>query len=669
MMRRVINWWGYILILVIIGGVYLYSQVKSIYGGDAGDLVSAIITLGIPHPPGYPLYTILGINAVKIFQYSTMAWRVGLVSSISYLIFLLILFDSLFYLTHKKIISLIAVLTLAFTYPIWLYSVTAEVFALNNLITISLIWTFLHLYTEKKQKYLLLSAFLFGLGISHHHIIILLIPALIYLLFKSEIRLTFRLIFKIIILFLTGLTPYLYVFVASKNTPEVNWMGSPNFSNFLTLFTRAGYGTFRIGSFTGFDPLSRILNVWALFDFAFKDFRIAGIVLMMFGIYQAWRKLRRIFWFLTIYLLTYIFFMFYASYPLVDNFLVATFERFVQPLYIILSIFMAFGMWFITDFILDHIPKTLGIHKLSKVLIYMELTFFILPLGVFLINYPKISILKNDLTAENLASDILDTLPQNSILVLSTDTPLFDTQYLYYANKKRPDIKLIHLSKMYTPFYQDTLKKYYPDIKFINTADLDSQKIMTRFILDNYDLFPLYFKQALKIDGGKFIPEGLLFRVYKDQDIPKAEDTLKLNQKLWQSFHNPLSGSLGKYQNLMLSDVIKYYAYAHQEFGFWASNHIYPKEAVEHLVTAEKLYPQDKDSYTILAQVYILDKKCDLADDQLNHLIDLEKNSSEAIYLKAINYSTCYKNKEKAEYYQNLFEKSKQDQEVKLKKL
>ncbi len=668
-MRRVTKWWGHILIGMIIGGIYFYSQVKTIYGGDAGDLVSAIIILGIPHPPGYPLYTILGIDAVKLVQYSTIAWRVGLVSSIPSIIFLLLLFSLLFFLTHKKILSLITVLTIAFTYPIWLYSVSAEVFALNNLLTIALIWSLIQSYSVKNHKFLYLSAFLFGLGISHHHIIILLLPASLYLLYQARIKLRLNHYIKIFAYFLCGISPYLYVFISSKNSPEVNWMGSPTLSSFLLLFTRAGYGTFRIGGFTGFDPLSRLLNVWALFDFVYKDFRLAGILLAIIGIYQAWRKLKKIFWFLIIYLFTYIFFMFYASYPLVDNFLVATFERFVQPLYVILSFFMVFGMWFILDFISAYIPKHLGSQKLSRLLLSVELTFFILPVGVLLLNYPKISILKNDQTAENFAYDILDNLPQNSVLILSTDTPLFNTQYLYYSQKMRPDVKLIHLSKLYTPFYQDTLKKFYPDLKLEKASDYNSEKIMTKFILDNYNQFPIYSKQAFKIDGGKFIPEGLLFRVYKDQDVPKAEETLKLNQKLWQSYHDPLSGSLAKYQNLMLSDVIKYYAYAHQEFGFWASNHIYPKVAEEHLLTAEELYPQDKDSYTILVQVYILDNKCDKAEEQLNHLLELDNNNSEAIYLQAVNYSTCYKNKEKAEYYQNLFEKSKQDQEVKLKKL
>jgi len=33
---------------------------RTIYVGDSGELVTAVATLGIPHPSGYPLYVLLG---------------------------------------------------------------------------------------------------------------------------------------------------------------------------------------------------------------------------------------------------------------------------------------------------------------------------------------------------------------------------------------------------------------------------------------------------------------------------------------------------------------------------------------------------------------------------------------------------------------------------------
>ena len=40
--------------------VYAAGACRTIYVGDSGELVAAVATLGIPHPPGYPLYVLLG---------------------------------------------------------------------------------------------------------------------------------------------------------------------------------------------------------------------------------------------------------------------------------------------------------------------------------------------------------------------------------------------------------------------------------------------------------------------------------------------------------------------------------------------------------------------------------------------------------------------------------
>jgi len=39
---------------------YLLTLCPTVYVGDSGELTTAAATLGIPHPPGYPLYVLLG---------------------------------------------------------------------------------------------------------------------------------------------------------------------------------------------------------------------------------------------------------------------------------------------------------------------------------------------------------------------------------------------------------------------------------------------------------------------------------------------------------------------------------------------------------------------------------------------------------------------------------
>src|SRR5437588_516850 len=40
--------------------VYLRTLAPSVPPGDSPDLITAAVVLGVPHPPGYPLFTILG---------------------------------------------------------------------------------------------------------------------------------------------------------------------------------------------------------------------------------------------------------------------------------------------------------------------------------------------------------------------------------------------------------------------------------------------------------------------------------------------------------------------------------------------------------------------------------------------------------------------------------
>src|SRR5664280_1156469 len=71
--------------------VFLLFQAQGIIGGDSGDLVTAVTTFGVPHPPGYPLYTFLGwiLSHIPVF---TPSWRVGLLSSVPHAIVIALVF-------------------------------------------------------------------------------------------------------------------------------------------------------------------------------------------------------------------------------------------------------------------------------------------------------------------------------------------------------------------------------------------------------------------------------------------------------------------------------------------------------------------------------------------------------------------------------------------------
>src|SRR4051812_34333959 len=70
--------WGLGIFVLLIYGVTLCPSVG---GGDSGELATVAYTLGIAHPPGYPLYTLFG-KLFTTLPFGTVAWRVNLFSAV-----------------------------------------------------------------------------------------------------------------------------------------------------------------------------------------------------------------------------------------------------------------------------------------------------------------------------------------------------------------------------------------------------------------------------------------------------------------------------------------------------------------------------------------------------------------------------------------------------------
>ena len=55
--------------------LYLITLAPSIGPEDGGELAAAAYTLGIPHPTGYPLWTLFGWIFTKLIPFGEIAWR------------------------------------------------------------------------------------------------------------------------------------------------------------------------------------------------------------------------------------------------------------------------------------------------------------------------------------------------------------------------------------------------------------------------------------------------------------------------------------------------------------------------------------------------------------------------------------------------------------------
>ncbi|MCL5970498.1 MAG: DUF2723 domain-containing protein [Patescibacteria group bacterium] len=653
------------VVLISVFGIvfYLVNQSISIYGGDGGDLVAAALVGGIPHPPGYPLFTFLGFLLTKI-PFSTPAWRVGLLSSLSSIATLVIFFLILQEILKNKLISLITTLILATTYLFWLYSIVPEVFALNNLFFVLLIYLLI-LWSKKRDKhYLYLWFFILGLSFTHHHTIILLLPSSAYFLYKNKQQINRNTIKICILLFFLGLLPLLYLPLSALRNPAINWEDPVTFSRFFRLVTRASYGTFKIGSFTGDSLIKRLLSLLISLRVIVKDFGIPALMTTILGIFFCFKKQKEIFIFFGSLLVILFFFIFYASFPLVNDFLVGTFERFLLLPEIIFAFFLGFGMKTFHTYIVKFASQ----HGLKKYRLdtLFQLVFLLIPLSLFTMNYPKINILKNDTTAENLASDILESTEQKSILLLFTDTPLFSTQYLYYWKKNWSDVRIIHTHKLQFPYYRKTLNKYYPDLYL---PPENSQNFMQDFFKINSQKFSIFSKEPPETKDGKWIPQGLLVKYYPNEvKMPEVSAVIDANSKLWASYHNPMAGSLKTYTNLILSDVLRVYGVDHETYGLYLFENTEYDLSEAEFRKAMSYFP---DVYTqlMLGQSLLQQKKCVAA---LGEFMDIAKNNPQLIDINiylASTYGDCFNNEKKKNDYLQIYEGKLKEQQVPLKKI
>src|SRR5688572_16061727 len=95
--------------------VYAFTAGPGItLGEDSADFVNGVATLGIVHPPGYPLYTVLGHLFIQL-PLGEVAYRVNVFSALWGSLCLGIMFLNLRMLSIEPVHAVFATLFLGFT--------------------------------------------------------------------------------------------------------------------------------------------------------------------------------------------------------------------------------------------------------------------------------------------------------------------------------------------------------------------------------------------------------------------------------------------------------------------------------------------------------------------------------------------------------------------------
>jgi hypothetical protein len=342
------------------GVCYLFTMSGTTLEIDVGELAAAQALAGIPHPTGYPLFTMLGwlfaqipsplstIAQLNLLSAILTAAAAGGVATASFEAFRnLDAFRVVPKTAPKKTrkrrgakrkpkrnlskkaaevtivaepepldlrVALLAAgaagLFAAFGETFWLQSVAAEVYALH-LAVLSLALNFLvkarTAPEDEAWKYWYGLAGALALGFANHMTTLMLLPGIAYLYFQrhsADARSLERL-GKMIAVFVPILAAlYAYLPLRAAADPPLNWGDPTTWENFVRHVTGAQY---RVWMFQSIESAQRQIEEYVA---SIPDVSTIGALFAVFGAAWLWRRGRALLWFLAV---SVVFTVLYAS--------------------------------------------------------------------------------------------------------------------------------------------------------------------------------------------------------------------------------------------------------------------------------------------------------------------------------------------------------------------
>jgi hypothetical protein len=220
--------------------VYLLTTAPTVTGEDCGEFATAAYYLGIPHPPGYPLWC-MAAHLFTFLPWGTVAWRVALMSGFfaSATVFLITLLGIA--LTRNRWAGAAAALALAFSLEFWEQSVIVEAYTLNAFFTALCLLFLWRWYADRRDLHLAALAVTFGLSLGNHYTMVLLGPLFaVFILAVDRItlaRLGRYAAFTLLAAVVTLLTN-LYLPLRSLANPPIDWGNPETLTNFWSVLRR-----------------------------------------------------------------------------------------------------------------------------------------------------------------------------------------------------------------------------------------------------------------------------------------------------------------------------------------------------------------------------------------------------------------------------------------------
>lgn len=571
---NLLNKYYHIITGIFIFIVYLLTIAPSVIQIDSGELAAVQTTLGIAHPTGYPLYTMLGylfsllpLPFTKIFQLNLLA--AIYCSSAVYVFAFTIKYtlDNWSSFTNQvkpeaekskkkkkekiagekvesfselsKIISAIfGSLVLAFSRTFWFQSTSVEVYSLHvlliSIIILFLIKAFIISGKENETKIWFYFAVVLALGFTNHMTTLLILPGVAYLYFlkyklsKASVK---RVLLMIGIFIPVLVVIYTYLPISASQKPILNWGNPIDIERILRHVSGKQY---QVWLFSSTEAAEKQLVYF--FESLPGEFSFV-LILSVIGMIVSLFKARRLFFFLLITFLSTV--LYSINYDINDI------DAYFLLAYFVLAFFAALCAF-----------NILNQKNISQKISSLILTVFLIIL--FYLNFGKVN-QSEVYTFEDYTKELIGSVPENSIILsYQWDYWLSASYYYQFVENYRRDVTIIDKELLRRTWYYDQLDNYDPGLLKNLKPDIDRfktalrpferdekfdanlleslfRKIMTGIVAENIEQRDIYIAPELfenEMQKGEFIlsegyslvPDLFLLKVVQNKNyIPAAE--------------------------------------------------------------------------------------------------------------------------------------------------
>jgi hypothetical protein len=474
------DWLQAAVVAAALFALYAATAPRTVALEDDGLFILSSYFLGIEHPPGYPLFTLIG-HLFTYLPFGAVAYRVHLASA---------LFGALTggaaWLCARTLIggrlpAYLAAFALGVSPVFWSQAIIAEVYTLNTFFFLVLVFMGLQACPPSTlapanpgaSRWLPWMALVFGLSLSNHYPLMLLVaPAFVILLWplRRELLNRFVVLSGLVIL---GLLPYAWMVRRSRQPLPISFDGPlETIQEILFFVGRKGYAG--VDHSVSADWLDRIKFFQFLGGQLVMQFALLGTLLAVAGFVVQWRMLgRRVGAFLTV-----AFLMPSAGLLLLlgfdyDSFRAHMFHVYPLPAYAICALWMGLGFaWAVQRYARRRWHAAAG----GAALLALIFAF-----GA------RINLLATDDWGARYAQAVLRALPKNAVVIVVGDPDLAPIAYFHMIENWRPDItmyepkSLILGNRLFHPLRTDeeTQKRMLDEM-------IDGQSAPVVFTLDTY---------------------------------------------------------------------------------------------------------------------------------------------------------------------------------------